>query len=97
MERIDSLSWRTSSYSSGNGGECVEVAVGDHVAVRDTKDRQGSLLRFSPAAWRRYPQWPVAPDPRHGVIAIAKGRVPVLMACPGLLVAVLIGVTVPES
>ncbi len=54
MERIGSLRWRTSSYSSGNGGECVEVAAGDRVAVRDTKDRQGLVLRFSPAAWRRF-------------------------------------------
>jgi hypothetical protein len=54
MERIDSLRWRTSSYSSGNGGECVEVAAGDHVAVRDTKDRQGSVLRFNLVAWRRF-------------------------------------------
>jgi hypothetical protein len=34
-------------------------------------------------------------DPRHGVIAIATGVFPVLMAWPALLVAVLIGVTVP--
>jgi hypothetical protein len=54
MERIDSLCWRTSSYSSGNGGDCVEVAASDHVAVRDTKDRQGPVLRFSPAAWQRF-------------------------------------------
>ncbi len=54
MERIDSLHWRTSSYSSGNGGDCVEVAASDHVAVRDTKDRQGLVLRFSPAAWRQF-------------------------------------------
>jgi hypothetical protein len=54
MERIDSLRWRTSSYSSGNGGDCVEVAASDHVAVRDTKDRQGAVLRFSPAAWQRF-------------------------------------------
>ncbi len=37
----------------------------------------------------------VARDPRHGVIAIAKGVFPVLMACPALLVAVVIGVTMP--
>jgi hypothetical protein len=54
MERIDGLRWRTSSYSSGNGGECVEVAASDHVAVRDTKDRQGLVLWFSSAAWRRF-------------------------------------------
>jgi hypothetical protein len=52
MEGIDR--WRKSSYS-GNGGECVEVAdPGNRVLVRDTKDRAGTMLRFSPAAWRRF-------------------------------------------
>ena len=47
------LKWVTSSYSSS--GNCVEVADHDHrVMVRDTKDRIGSVLRFSPAAWRRF-------------------------------------------
>jgi hypothetical protein len=40
-----------------------------------------------------------ARDSRHGVIAIAMevGPAPTLMAGPGLLVAVVIGVTVPET
>ena len=49
---MDALNWRKASYSASNGG-CVEVA--DHsnrVLVRDTQDRTGPLLRFSPAAWR---------------------------------------------
>ncbi len=46
--------WRKSSFS-GNGGECVEVGhVDDAIAVRDTNDRTGAMLRFSPAAWRRF-------------------------------------------
>jgi hypothetical protein len=52
MEGID-IRWRKSSYSGGNGGECIEVA--DHanrVLVRDTKDRIGPVLKLSPAAWR---------------------------------------------
>ena len=47
--------WRKSSYSSSNGGECVEV--GNHqsrVLVRDTKDRRGPVLQVSPAVWRRF-------------------------------------------
>lgn len=50
------MNWRTSSYSSGNGGECVEVASPEGaVAVRDTKqDGTGPVLRFSPGAWRRF-------------------------------------------
>ena len=50
-----SVSWRKSSYSGGNGGECIEV--GGHAAsvlVRDTKDRQGPMLTFTPEAWRRF-------------------------------------------
>jgi hypothetical protein len=48
--------WRKSSYSGGQGGNCVEVADhGNRVLVRDTKqDRTGPVLRFSPAAWRRF-------------------------------------------
>jgi Domain of unknown function (DUF397) len=49
--------WRKSSYSGGNGGNCVEVgtqAQASRVLVRDTKDRQGPVLRFSPAAWHRF-------------------------------------------
>ena len=53
----DSTSWRKSSYSGGQGGNCVEVA--DHseigrVLVRDTKDRTGPMLRFAPEVWRRF-------------------------------------------
>jgi hypothetical protein len=51
--------WKKSSYSGGNGGGCVEVgaqaqAQADRVLVRDTKDRQGPVLRFTPRAWRRF-------------------------------------------
>jgi hypothetical protein len=54
MENTD-LNWRKASSSSNGGGECVEVA--DHagrVLVRDTQDRSGPALRFSPAAWRTF-------------------------------------------
>jgi Domain of unknown function (DUF397) len=54
MEDAD-LKWRTASYSSNGGGECVEVAGhGNRVLVRDTQDRSGPVLRFSPAAWHRF-------------------------------------------
>ena len=45
--------WVKSSYS-GSQANCVEVAVRDHVVVRDTKDRTGPVLRFTPAAWRDF-------------------------------------------
>ncbi|MGH3419478.1 MAG: DUF397 domain-containing protein [Streptosporangiaceae bacterium] len=53
---MDNMNWRTSSYSSGNGGECIEVASPEAaVAIRDTKQNgTGPVLRFSPGAWRRF-------------------------------------------
>lgn len=51
----DSTRWRTSSYSGSQGGNCVEVAGRDsRVLVRDTKNRTGALLRFSPETWRHF-------------------------------------------
>ena len=54
MEDTVDLKWRKSTYSFNGGGECVEVGSADRVLVRDTKDRSGPVLRFSPAAWRRF-------------------------------------------
>jgi Domain of unknown function (DUF397) len=54
MEDTD-LNWRSASYSSNGGGNCVEVA--DHaeqVLVRDTQARSGPVLWFSPDAWHRF-------------------------------------------
>lgn len=43
--------WRTSSYSSGEG-QCVEVApIQDGVALRDSKNPSGGVLRFSGQQW----------------------------------------------
>lgn len=48
--------WRKSSYSSGNGGQCVEVArnLPGVVGVRDSKDRRGPVLIFTPDEWRLF-------------------------------------------
>jgi Domain of unknown function (DUF397) len=51
---MDAMNWRKASYSASNGGACVEVGTADHVLVRDTQDRNGPVLRFSPMAWRRF-------------------------------------------
>ena len=48
------MDWRKSSYSSGSGGQCVEVASAEGVAVRDTADRQGVMLTFSAEAWQTF-------------------------------------------
>ena len=42
--------WLKSTYSADNG--CVEVAaLGDHVGVRDSKDRNGPRLLFTQEEW----------------------------------------------
>jgi uncharacterized protein DUF397 len=47
--------WLKSTYSGGNGSNCVEVGGSASVVlVRDTKDRAGSVLMFGPDAWRRF-------------------------------------------
>ncbi|MCM2420623.1 DUF397 domain-containing protein [Streptomyces sp. RKAG293] len=53
---IPSESWRSSTYSQNNGGECIEVADGipGVVPVRDSKDPHGPALSFSPDAWRSF-------------------------------------------
>jgi hypothetical protein len=46
--------WRKSSYSADQG-ECVEVAsTPADVRVRDTKDRSGGSLTFTPDQWRAF-------------------------------------------
>lgn len=46
------LVWFKSSYSTGNGGECVEVAAAAaRVHIRDSKQTSGPVLTVAPAAW----------------------------------------------
>jgi hypothetical protein len=53
MADVTHAVWRKSSYSSGNGGQCVEVAsnLPGIVAVRDSKDPEGPALVFTPGEW----------------------------------------------
>jgi hypothetical protein len=53
---VTSAEWRKSSHSSGNGGQCVEVAqnLPGAVAVRDSKAPEGPVLAFSFAEWRAF-------------------------------------------
>ncbi len=48
--------WRKSSYSSANGGQCVEVArnLPGTVAVRDSQDPPGPALAFTPQQWAAF-------------------------------------------
>jgi Domain of unknown function (DUF397) len=54
MEGPNAVTWRKSSYSGGNGGQCVEVAAPGRLLVRDTQDRAGAVLAFGPDAWRQF-------------------------------------------
>ena len=49
---LSRAAWRISSYS-GQNGSCVEVArnLPGVVAVRDSKDPEGSALTFAVGAW----------------------------------------------
>ena len=48
--------WRKASYSSTNGGACVEVArnLPGVVAVRDSKHPDGPALVIAPEEWTAF-------------------------------------------
>ncbi|MFC4592472.1 DUF397 domain-containing protein [Sphaerisporangium corydalis] len=48
--------WRRSSFSGDDGSNCVEVAhlAGGRRAVRDSKDRGGSVIICTPAEWTAF-------------------------------------------
>jgi hypothetical protein len=50
------VTWRKSSWSGDNGGQCVEVAsVGGAVGLRDSKDKgNGPILVFAPREWTAF-------------------------------------------
>ncbi|MGW3956908.1 DUF397 domain-containing protein [Streptomyces sp. NPDC004752] len=55
---IGQLTWHRSSYSSEEGGECVEVAARPgRVHVRDSKDTTRTALAVQPTAWTAFVQF----------------------------------------
>lgn len=51
---LTNAAWRKSSLSGGNG-DCVEVAaLGNVVAVRDSKHPEGPKLIFTRATWSAF-------------------------------------------
>ncbi|WP_176956504.1 MULTISPECIES: DUF397 domain-containing protein [unclassified Streptomyces] len=48
--------WRKSSYTNGDGGNCVEVVddLPGIVPVRDSKDPHGPALVFPATAWSSF-------------------------------------------
>ncbi|NBM17553.1 DUF397 domain-containing protein [Streptomyces sp. GC420] len=51
----DQIAWFKSSYSAGDGGDCVEVATSLHtVQVRDSKETERPGLAVAPDAWAAF-------------------------------------------
>ncbi|MCQ8829585.1 DUF397 domain-containing protein [Streptomyces malaysiensis] len=53
---LSTAAWRKSSYSNGDGGECVEVAdnLPGVIPVRDSKNPDGPALIFAAGAWATF-------------------------------------------
>ena len=53
---MDNLIWVKSSYSSGQGDNCVEVAALPEggLGVRDSKDTTGPVLAFTADEWHAF-------------------------------------------
>lgn len=68
---LSTAEWRTSSYSGGAGGNCVEVAANlpGIVAVRDSKDPAGPVLLLTRAQWREFTGRLRAPRPGQDTLA----------------------------
>ena len=54
-DRPEGLSWIKSSLSFSNGN-CVEVSdlPGGAIGVRNSRDREGPVLRFTPDEWHAF-------------------------------------------
>ncbi|WP_405787747.1 DUF397 domain-containing protein [Streptomyces sp. NBC_01367] len=62
---LSKATWHKSSYSAGDGGNCLEMATwrksthsrargGDTVPVRDSKQPEGPHVVFHAQAWARF-------------------------------------------
>ncbi|MFI8945377.1 DUF397 domain-containing protein [Streptomyces sp. NPDC053750] len=53
---LSNARWTKSTYSNGQGGDCVEVADGvpGVVPVRDSKVTGGPVIVFGSAAWTKF-------------------------------------------
>jgi Domain of unknown function (DUF397) len=69
--QLPESTWLKSSYSGANGGNCVEVAAEPSaVHVRDSKDKQGPSLSFTPQAWAAFAAFAASQDPDSGATGI---------------------------
>jgi uncharacterized protein DUF397 len=54
MLEVGDLRWRTARRSAGNGA-CVEVApAAGTILIRDSKDREGPVVRYSSDSWHAF-------------------------------------------
>ncbi|MBI0376789.1 DUF397 domain-containing protein [Streptomyces albiflaviniger] len=53
---VSAAVWRKSSYSNGDGGDCVEIAdnLPGLVPVRDSKNPDGPALIFAAESWAAF-------------------------------------------
>lgn len=53
---LDAATWHKSSYSGGQGGDCLEVTpdIPAVVPVRDSKNPHGPKLAFRAEAWAAF-------------------------------------------
>ncbi|MCX5450979.1 MULTISPECIES: DUF397 domain-containing protein [Streptomyces] len=53
---LSTAAWRKSSYSNGDGGDCVEVVddLPGIIPVRDSKDPHGPTIVFPANAWSSF-------------------------------------------
>ena len=55
LEVAEEATWFKSSYSTDNGGACVEVAdLAGQVGIRDSKHKQGSVLFVPVSSWSEF-------------------------------------------
>ncbi|MFB7635408.1 DUF397 domain-containing protein [Streptomyces sp. NPDC056149] len=60
-QTVPELAWFKSSYSTGSGGECIEIASGAAtVHIRDSKDVTRSALAVRPATWAEFVNFAIA-------------------------------------
>lgn len=52
---LSRATWRKSTRSGNNGGQCVEVAIAPSaVGLRDSKDQGGPLLAVTRTTWTAF-------------------------------------------
>ncbi|AXK32996.1 DUF397 domain-containing protein [Streptomyces armeniacus] len=55
VQHVPESAWHKSSYSSGEGGECVEIATcPGTVHVRDSKNASGPILSVPDTPWTAF-------------------------------------------